>query len=87
MKREWPQAIIMLSGAALIIIGVGAVLAQMYVESQRGIFHGDNTFSNNPINLVVSSGYVGVQMIAIGAVLELIGYVATLPWRWPINSK
>lgn len=86
-----PELIIMLSGAALILVGISMVGAQLYVELMTGSFAGGEIMSGARVTpssgLDVSTSYVGVMLIAIGAGLEIIGYMASRPWRTDQNSK
>jgi hypothetical protein len=34
-----------------------------------------------------NTSYVGVMVLGIGATLEIIGYISTLPWRTSNNSN
>jgi uncharacterized membrane protein HdeD (DUF308 family) len=56
MKNISPQKMIMLSGVALIIIG-------LYAMSVYG------------------ASAVGIELVAIGALLEIIGYLGGAPWK------
>ena len=78
------QLIIMLSGALLIVVGIGLIIVQMWIEvtmpahdfAQRGaMLEGAGTKAS------VQTTYVGVIVLFLGAFLEIIGYVAGKPWN------
>jgi hypothetical protein len=78
------QLIIMLSGALLIFVGIGLVIAQMWIEvtvpahefAKRGAsFEGAGTKTE------VHTTYVGLIVLYLGAFLEIIGYVTGRPWK------
>ena len=59
-----PQYILLWSGAGLIIVGVLLTAVQFGIEANNGIPFGTIT------------DYVGVMVIAFGALLELLGFLA-----------
>lgn len=82
MNRQLPQLIIMISGALLIVVGIVLVAIQM----------GDMTLADAPrrtrsIETTPSGGikltttYVGLVVMVIGAALEIVGYLGATPWR------
>jgi hypothetical protein len=63
-SRISPQYVLLWSGAGLIIIGVLLTAIQFGIEANNGIPFGAVTH------------YVGVMVMAVGAVLELLGFLA-----------
>jgi hypothetical protein len=78
------QLIIMLSGALLIVVGIGLIIAQMWIEvtipahefAQRGA-----TLEGAGTKTSVQTTYVGLIVLFVGAFLEIIGYVTSSPWK------
>ena len=78
------QLIIMLSGALLVVVGIGLIIAQMWIEvtipahdfAKRGA-----TFTGAGTQASVETTYVGLIVLYVGAFLEIIGYVAGKPWK------
>jgi hypothetical protein len=68
-SRISPQYVLLWSGAGLIIIGALLTAIQFGIEANSGIPFGAFTH------------YVGVVVIAVGAILELLGFLA----RWLIQ--
>ena len=83
---ERAQRIIMLSGAVLIVAGIGLIIAQMWIEvtqpqhafSQRGA-----SLEGAGTKATVQTTYVGLIIVFVGAFLEIVGYVASRPWKSP----
>lgn len=78
------QLIIMLSGALLIVVGIGLIVAQMWIEvtipahafdQRSGMLKGAGT------EVSVQTTYVGLIVLFVGAFLEIVGYVAGRPWK------
>ena len=63
-SRMSPQYILLWSGTGLIIVGVLLAAIQFGIEANNGIPFGAITH------------YVGVMVIAFGALLELLGFLA-----------
>ena len=63
-SRMSPQYILLWSGTGLIIVGVLLTAIQFGIEANNGIPFGAITH------------YVGVMVIAFGALLELLGFLA-----------
>jgi uncharacterized membrane protein len=79
-----PQLVIMLSGAVLMVVGVVLVVVQLAHELSLPTFSGGATRSveTSPTGgIKLSTTYVGLVVLAIGAALEIVGYVAATPWR------
>jgi hypothetical protein len=91
MNRRWPQALIMASGLLLIVIGVLAIGAQMLTELQPQTQHAlsppPQTVAVSRDQLTASTRFVGLELVLVGALLEIVGYVATLPWRSPEKAS
>jgi hypothetical protein len=68
-SRISPQYVLLWSGAGLIIIGALLTAIQFGIEANNGIPFGAVTH------------YVGVMVIGVGAILELLGFLA----RWLIQ--
>jgi hypothetical protein len=82
------QLIIMWSGAALLAVGIILIIPQFYIEmtiySQLKSAGLSSFDASKGIHL--DTHYVGVMILAIGATLEIVGYVSTLPWKQEKNS-
>jgi hydrogenase/urease accessory protein HupE len=85
--KRWPQAIIMVSGAALIAVGVLFTGAQLALEFMRGPPIANSASATPSQRIVVSSSqvdattrFVGLELVIVGTVLQVIGYVSTRPW-------
>lgn len=78
-----PQLIIMLSGAVLIVIGTVLVFVQLMHEMNQPAFAPPTrALETTPTGgIQLSTTYVGLVVLAIGAALEIVGYVASTPWR------
>jgi hypothetical protein len=88
MQRKmprWPQALIMASGATLIFVGIVAVCFQSYSEIMASpavtASPLSQTLSARPTNFSVTTRFPGIELIIIGALLEIVGYVGTRPWK------
>jgi len=81
-----PRLIIMISGAILIVIGVVFVGLQMHFQ---GLYEESHGLEVGPAIFMYKSKYVGMGMVAIGAVLEVVGYLTPAKWsrRSHRNSK
>jgi hypothetical protein len=87
-QNQWPQAIILISGAILILIGIIAVCLQSYHEVMAGPVTQTNDLSvwlNT--RLKVTTRFPGIEMIVIGSFLEIVGYLGARPWRGREHSK
>ena len=88
MNRHWPQLIIVISGAVLIAVGILAICAQMYTEFMSGSFPGGfSSLEAIPAHFKVSTSYVGIELVILGVVLEIVGYIGTGPWKKFTNSE
>jgi uncharacterized membrane protein YecN with MAPEG domain len=87
MKHRLPQLIILISGAVLIGVGIVAICLQMLTQFMHGDFgSGLSSLKAFPAQFEVSTSYVGIELVIIGAVLEMVGYMGTGPWKRPPNS-
>jgi hypothetical protein len=83
---RWPQALIMISGATLILVGIIAVCFQSYSEIMAAAggtveIQQPQQLSAQPTNFSVTTRFPGMELIIIGALLEIVGYVGTRPWK------
>jgi hypothetical protein len=81
---RWPQALIMISGATLILVGIIAVYFQGYSEimaATGGQMQQQQQLSAQPTNFSVKTRFPGIELIIIGALLEVVGYVGARPWN------
>jgi hypothetical protein len=69
-----PQYILLWSGAGLIIIGVLLTAIQFGIEAKNGVPFGGEASAFSYFGVVTH--YVGVMVIAFGALLELLGFLA-----------
>lgn len=76
-----PQLIIMLSGAVLLMVGVVLVSIQFGHEMMAGIPASPRALKGGKEGAELTTTYIGLMVTAIGAFLETVGYLATLPWR------
>lgn len=87
MIRKLPQLIIMLSGAVLIGAGLlfiwnqveherrAARLASMPVDPQA-----QHILVNPDKGVELSTRFVGLEIVIVGAVLEIVGFLGLKPW-------
>jgi uncharacterized membrane protein len=88
MSRTLPQLIIMLSGAALIVVGVVLVALQLHNEAQA-VHMASQPFDPREQRILVDPGkgvdlttrFVGLEIIIVGAALEIAGFLGLKPWR------
>ncbi len=87
MKRNWSQLTIMLSGSFLIVFGVVLIIAQAMegaADQLQGVpgaskplqlneFQQQMTASKDGFTAVTH--YVGVELVIVGAVLQMVGFV------------
>ena len=83
MSKNLPQIIIMLSGAILIVVGLVLVALQFQHDTNMPAHAPDTrVLETTPTGgLKLTTTYVGLIVLGIGAALEIVGYVAALPWR------
>jgi uncharacterized membrane protein len=83
MKDKLPQLMIMISGVALILAGLVLVVLQIQHEMSMPSFTpAPRSIETTPTGgIKLSTTYVGLVVMAIGAALEIVGFVAATPWR------
>lgn len=85
------QMMIMKSGAALLLVGVLLVAAQLAYEIYTGQFVGGMNPSglavNTPGGLDIKTSYAGTMIVGIGAALLIVGWLAARPWKGDKNSN
>ncbi|MEA2839320.1 MAG: hypothetical protein QOF41_650 [Methylobacteriaceae bacterium] len=83
-ESRWPQALIMGSGLLLILLGIAAIALQLWTEILAGPNTGQPISQKivvSPNELGASTRFVGLELILVGALLEIVGYISTWPWR------
>jgi hypothetical protein len=87
MIKLWPLVTIMISGAFLILIGILFVHGQMNAEmamakSMMGALaeHPSQSFQARLPDFEVTTRFPGVELVAIGAMLQIVGYLGGRPW-------
>jgi hypothetical protein len=87
VEKRWPQAIMMISGAALITVGVLFIGAQLVLEFTRSPPVAASVPTPPSQRIIVSSSqvdattrFVGLELVIVGAVLQVIGFVSARPW-------
>ncbi len=80
-----PQMLIMSSGALLILCGIAMVAYQGYSEitSQQSGVQQQQSASVAPGQISVTTRFPGIELVAIGALLQIVGYLGTQPWKGP----
>jgi steroid 5-alpha reductase family enzyme len=73
MKRDWSQITIMLSGAFLVIFGVGAIVFDMLGPST--VIAAPQSMRASAEGFVATTHYVGLEVVMVGAVLEIVGFL------------
>jgi hypothetical protein len=88
MRLLRPQLIIMLSGALLIVVGVTAVCFQAYMEITSQTLDParfspgpSNDLLARPSEFKITTRFAGIELIVIGALLQIVGYLGTQPWK------
>ena len=79
MKRSWSQTTIMLSGTLLILCGMGLVIFQV-VHDQLGTTAPafmSQSLSASTKGFVTTTHYVGLELVIVGAVLQIAGLIAS----------
>ena len=78
-----PQWLIMATGVALVAVGVVLIVAQIWLQ----ITLPEVQFPSRSANLEgvgakasVTTTYVGLVLVVIGAFLEVIGFIGSKPW-------
>ena len=88
MVRMLPQLIIMLTGAVLIAVGLIFIGMQFQNEARAGRLMSQPVDPMAQHILVdpkkgvdLTTRFVGLEIIIIGAVLEIAGFLGVRPWR------
>jgi uncharacterized membrane protein len=70
-------------GAVLILIGVVLIAFQFQHELSHDVVAASRSLAIDPQTgrLELMTTYVGLVVVAIGAALVIVGFVATTPWR------
>lgn len=73
-----PRMIVTLSGAILIVVGIGLIIAQFWlgVSADTALPSRSVGFDAGIVSAEVSTTYVGLALVVIGAVLEALGLIA-----------
>jgi hypothetical protein len=80
--KDLPQRIIMLSGVVLIVFGITAIGFQMIADWRMPAnAEQQQSLTANSSQFQVTTHYVGIELVVIGAVLEIVGYLGLGPWR------
>jgi uncharacterized membrane protein len=82
MKNLWPQALIMGTGLVLVLLGILGIGAQLFVEfTHPGQMQQQQQIQVSASQLSASTRFVGLELIVVGALLEIVGFFGTRPWR------
>jgi hypothetical protein len=72
------------TGLVLILLGIFGIGAQLFVEfSHPGQIQQQQQIQVSASQLSASTRFVGLELIVVGALLEIVGYFGTRPWRQP----
>jgi len=81
----------MSSGVLLIVVGVAAIGTQLGMEFLHPSISPPISVSQqinvSPNQLSASTHFVGLELVLIGALLEIVGYVSAKPWKELPQSK
>jgi hypothetical protein len=79
-----PQILIMSTGTLLILCGIAMVAYQSYSEitSKHPGFPSQSA-TVAPGQISVTTRFPGIELVAIGALLQIVGYLGTQPWKGP----
>jgi hypothetical protein len=79
MRRNWSQTTIMLSGTLLIMCGLGLVIFQV-LQDQPVVTPPtvmSQSLSASTTGFITTTHYVGLELVIVGAVLQIAGLVAS----------
>lgn len=79
-----PQTLVMLTGLFLIVVGVGLIVAQIWIQVDNPDFDAPSRsldVGGAGAEASVQTTYPGVVLTVLGVVLEAVGFLATKPWR------
>lgn len=81
-QPHWPQAVIMGTGLVLIVMGIVAIGAQLFVEVQQsGMYRASSrSIEVTTTSAKLSTTFVGLPLVLLGSILEVVGYLAGRPW-------
>ncbi len=85
--QQWPQAILVYTGLALIVIGVAAIGLQLSVEllgHAAAVQPGQPPSQHltvSPSQLEAATRFVGLELVLVGALLQIVGCLSTKPWK------
>jgi hypothetical protein len=79
MNRHLPQLIIMSSGAILLLSGIALIVFQMLTQPTLPV--DSKAINISPAHLGLETHYVGLVLVAVGAVLEVVGYFGARSWH------
>ena len=86
MRLGHAQLIVVCSGALLIVGGLSLIIAQFWLEASLAadgppIPSRSANIDAGGIAASLQTTYVGLVVLVVGAVLEIVGFLATSPWR------
>lgn len=80
-----PQLIIIVSGAVLMLTGIVLVAIEMRIQQGQPVEkRATRSFNvSGPFKTKASlkTTYAGLVMILLGVAMEVVGYLATAPWK------
>ena len=85
-----PQMLIMSSGALLILCGIAMVAFQSYSEMTSrapSVSPPSQRADVTPSQISVTTRFPGIELVAIGALLQIVGYLGTQPWKGPSSPQ
>jgi hypothetical protein len=82
-----PQMLIMCTGTILILCGIAMVGYQGYSEiaspAPDGVQQQQQATIATSGQISVKTRFPGIELIAIGALLQIVGYLGAQPWKGP----
>jgi uncharacterized membrane protein len=80
-----PQLIVIVSGAVLMLTGIVLVVIEMRIQMNspgtKRITRSFNVSGPFKTKATLKTTYAGLVMILLGAVMEVVAYLATAPWK------
>jgi len=87
MIQKLPQLIIMLTGAVLIAVGLVFIWNQFALEAHAARLASTPVDPQSQHIMVdpakgvdLSTRFVGLEIVVVGAVLEIVGFLGLKPW-------
>ena len=87
MIQKLPQLIIMLSGVVLIAVGLYFVWDQVALETHAARLASQPVDPQSQHIMIdpsqgvnLSTRFVGLEIVVVGAVLEIVGFLGLKPW-------